>query len=262
MNVSAIIPDYKNTSQLPNILRETLLGSGYGKTALLLDLLAILGYKGGQKVTYSEILAVAGQFTSQHIIREGLLHFAIKRVKVKNGRKGRPTYAYILPKLGHLRFMLCGDILSPTDVLHVSDMANMIVYRKALHRELIYRSSAESADNFCSFSREYMATRLGVSQNTIRAYEKELKIYVKAQWEATSINNKADLLLVPRRKSHDGRFIEAYRRRDEKWVNLPADRGIAGLYLKKGFILTMYKRKVNKYAPSKPFSENYDWLPF
>jgi len=263
MNVKNIVPEYQTTTQIPNILREILLNAGYGKTALLLDLLFVLGYVGGQKVTYNEILAIAGSYTSHNIIREGLLCFAIKRVKVSSGRRGRPTYAYIIPSIAQLRGIFCDGILSPTDVLHVADMANMTTYRRALHRELIYRGCSESLHGNCSFSRAYMASRLGVSENTIRAYEKTLKIHVEPQFEQIFIGKSQDLVNVPAKKSHDGKMLEAYRQRDEKWLRLPADRGIAGYYLKQGYVLTLYARKPNKYYAFKPFtSHQVDNMPF
>ena len=245
------VPQAQYIEQLPNNVREALLGTGAGKTAVLLDLLFLLGYKPNQRVTAREIIAVTKEHTSQNIAREGLLHRLFKRRKLPSMGRGRPTYVYILPSPDLLLKELCGNLRSPSDPVSIEDCKSLEKYRIALHRELIVRGCKESSKDVAFFSRRYMARRLNVSEQTLRNYEKELGTHVEPRWDYQPIKEKSWLLAVPESRIHNGQMIKATRH-DGKVIYLPPERKLAGYYLKMGWIVELWTRLTNGYAPQKP----------
>lgn len=239
------------SDQLPNNVREALLGTESPKTAVLLDLLFLLGYRAGQRVTMREVIAVTKDYTSQNIAREGLQHDSIKRTKLPSSRRGRPTYTYTLPSLKTLLNELTGGLRSPSDPISIEDCKSLHTYRMALHRELIARGASESDRHMARFSRRYMTRRLNVSEQTLRNYEKELNTYVEPRFDYQPIQSKAWLFIVPETRQHNGQYLQA-KHPDGKIIRLPAKRVLAGYYLKLGYQVELWKREVNAYAPQNP----------
>jgi len=258
------ISQAQSREQLPNNVREALLGTEAGKTAILLDLLFSLGYRGGQRVTSREIMAVTKGHTSQNIAREGLLHSSIKRTAAKTSHRGRPTYIYTLPTIKKLLIDLCGGQRTPSDPVNLEDCKSLESYRMALHRELIARGASESPKGLARFSRKYMAQRLNVSEQTLRNYEKSLQTYVEPRWDFQPIISKAWIIAVPGKRAHDGQFVRATSPGKDKIIKLPAERAIAGYYLKLGWTVELWKREVNAYAPQNPEikSQQGRWADF
>lgn len=239
-------------SQLPNCIREALLGLDAYRTAIMLDLLLTLGYKEGQWVTFKECIDVCSQYTAQHIIREGLKHYTIKRKKLPTTHPGRPTFAYKIPKIDHLKYKYVVEWSTASDTLQLADFRNGKSYRMALHRELIHRANDDSGGNGASFSRKFLTDRLNVCADTVRRYEKELGIYVEARWQTKQIKDKYDIIDLPTVREHNGKYIEVSSRRG-KLVRLPALKAVAGMYLKQGYEVWLKSRLTNLYHPENPF---------
>lgn len=249
-----IISQGKPSPQLPNVVRESLLGIDAGKTAIILDLLFTLGYKPGQWITYREAVNICSEHTAIHIIRDGLKHFTIKKRQLPAAGRGRPTIAYQLPSIDYLKSQLTVQLSSVSDFLDFSDFANLKAYRIALHRELIQRGYEANSNRPAKFSRKYMSERLSVSSDTLRRYEQELGTYVEPTYGETPLHHKFEVILVPETRQHNGKVL-LVRQNDRTVGTLPAIRSIAGLYLKKGYEVVLSWRECNKYAPYSPHSE-------
>lgn len=237
--------------QLPNCIREALLGMGAYKTAITLDLLFTLGFECGQWVTYQQVLDACREYTSIHILREGLQHFSIARRKLPTITPGRPTFEYRLPYHDRLKSQLVMQYSYVTDVLALSDFRSGKTYKMALHRELIYRESNANGGNGASFSRPFLCNRLNISASTCRRYEKELGIYVEARYRERNIDSKTRLLFVPEERAHNGMWLEIGLR-GGGLKRFPALRAIAGFYLKQGYDIYLKKQITNLYHPVTP----------
>lgn len=244
----------KRPLQLPNCVREAFLGLEAPKTAILLDLLFTLGYKPGQWVTYQEVLNVAGQHTANHICREGLLHWTIKREQLPQDRPGRPTFKYRLPSIDELRGQIVVEQSFVTDILTLEDFRNAKSYRMALHRELIRRGYEDNDHMPKVFGRELMSKRLNVSPDTLRSYERELGTYVEERWHVQPIRYDFEVHLLPKKRVHDGRVLKIVAG-GETIRYMPCVGDIAGLYRKQGYEVSICKRQCNAYAPYSPYSE-------
>lgn len=240
--------------QLPNIVREAFLGIDAGKTAITIDLLMTLGYKSGQWLTYQECLNVCTAHTAIHIIRDGLKHWTIKRKALPQSKPGRPTYAYQIPSIEELKNSLTVESSNVSDPLTLDDFQNQKSYRLALHRELILRGYRDNDHLPKRFSRKFMSDRLNVSPETLRSYENELETYIEPNWGHMQIKHKHDLLWLPEKRTHEGKWLEISI--DGSTARkLPAVASIAGLYLKKGYDVALFWRECNSYAPYSRFSE-------
>lgn len=244
-----------NAQQLPNCIREALCGMGAYKTAITLDLLLIMGFKGGQWLSYNDVLEACAPYTAIHILRTGLQHFTIARRKMSRGTPGRPAYEYRLPYLEQLKRQLVSDYSYVTDTLLLADFRNGKSYKMALHRELIQRESDLNAGDGATFSRDFLCARIGVSASTCRRYEKELGIYVEARHREYTIDSKARLIIVPECREHNGYHLEITTRKG-MIKRFPAVRAIAGHYRKLGYDVYLKKRVTNRYHPTTP-----NWMP-
>lgn len=248
------VPQGKPKQQLPNCVREALLGIDAGKTAIVLDLLFTLGYQPGQWITYREALAVCTRYTAVHIVRDGLKHDLIKRQVYPVPRAGRPMYVYQLPFPDDLKEQLCIQKSSISDYLKPGDFANQKAYRMALHRELIQRGYEDEGHQPKKFSRKFMSERLNVTPDTLRRYEHELGTYVEPSYDVIWIRDKVQLWEVPEKRAHNGMYLSIVVD-DTRVAKLPARKDIAGMYLKRGYEVNLMRRSCNKYAPYHPYSE-------
>jgi len=208
---------------LPNAIREALLAAHTGSTvaARLLDAFALAGWAANHIFSTSDAVALAkgfgigkssvlatlsGKFSQVNGVR--LVHTAAKPIEEddtqssshsqstknpvgdRDNKKfnppGRKKNYYSVPDLTHL-YTIC-DIVpvknSTSDKLTTEDLVSDKAYRMALHRELVRRASPE-------LSYKWHASRLTVSQKTIRRYNAALKVivtpifgYMPLSWDA------------------------------------------------------------------------------
>ena len=247
------VPQGKPPQQLPNCVREVLLGIGLPKSALMLDLLLTLGFQEGQWVTYEQVIDACKQYTSFNVIRDGLNGYVFRKKRLKQTRRGRPTVAFQIPKIDHLKYKYAVKWSKLTDTLLLADFRNVKTYRMGLHRELIARGHEESGQDGAIFSRKWMAERLGVSAETLRNYEGELKTYVEARFHKRPMKSTADLMYLDDKRDHNGKFLVVYYR--DTYKHMPAIKGLGGLLLKQGHEFELHTRLPNRYFPENPYLE-------
>lgn len=249
------VPHDKAYKQLPNCLREAFLGMNAPKTAITLDALFTLGFEEGKWYTYAQCLEATSNIVPVHIIREGLLHSSIRRRKLEQSRRGRPTFSYKMPTIDHLKYQIVLEWSRVSDRLQLADFSNVRAYKMALHRELINRGDNESGGNGVSFSRKWLCERLNVAPATLRAYEKLLGIFAEARWQMKQIKDRIDLIFLPEEKAHNGKYLEILTHRDIV-AKVPATKAIAGMYLKQGYKVMLRSSITNRYYPSYPFADD------
>jgi hypothetical protein len=200
---------------VPNSLREALLQRDLGEASLLLDALLYAGYRTGKRFTVRRALddlKVAGFNISPALVRRALISPIFKRQTIQTHRRGRPEYRYLMPDITVLVKKYAKGVFVAVDQLTVSDMQSLRHYRQALHREFIRRAPG-------SYSRAFLARRLGVSKRTTRAYDLQLgirSIRRISKQELRYISNWDDLVRMAkpglnwlRVEYDDGRFFDA-----------------------------------------------------
>lgn len=213
----------KDHTGLPNTIREGLLTLHTGSTvaARLLDAFALVGWAANYIFSTYDAIALAktvgigrssvlatlsGKFSLVNGVR--LVHTAAEPIEEndknsssysqlkhppvgdrdnkKFNSPGRKKNYYSVPDLAHLYTIF--DIVpvknSTSDKLTTEDLVSDKAYRMALHRELVRRTSPE-------LSYKWHASRLTVSQKTIRRYNAALKVivtpifgYTPLSWDA------------------------------------------------------------------------------
>ena len=150
---------------------------------------------------------------------------------------GRPSTYYRLPDSESLARRI-GLTTSPADALSADDLASPKTYRRALHRELIKRRPG-------SYSRGWLAERLGVSKWTSRRYEAGLNIVVHPMYIEQPLRWTNVESIVPRtiEDVSPGTFLET---QDGK--RYPPLRAIAMRLLDTGHKVVHKTRTVNHYT--------------
>ncbi len=154
---------------------------------------------------------------------------------------GRPSAYYILPDNEELLRRLALQE-SPADALGVDDLNSPTTYRRALHREMVRRRPG-------SYSRQWMAERLGVSKWTSRRYEAALHIVVDPMYVEQPVRWLNVEALVPRTLDdvRPGTFLET-----EEGKRYPPLRAIAVGLLEAGHKLVHKTRTTNHYSLPDP----------
>lgn len=93
---------------------------------------------------------------------------------------GRPPQRFVFPNIDYLCYSF-GVVPLASDCLQAEDLLSSKKYLMALHRELILRLAPE-------YSTEWHAKRLGVSERTIRRYNRELGVIVTPVFEYRHLN--------------------------------------------------------------------------
>ncbi|MEO8611666.1 MAG: bifunctional DNA primase/polymerase [Chloroflexota bacterium] len=154
---------------------------------------------------------------------------------------GRPAVYYRLPDNDKLmqRFGLSH---SQADPLSVDDLASPKTYRRALHGALVNRRPG-------SYTRGWLAERLGVSKWTSRRYDAALNIIVQPLYTEQPVRWTNVESLVPRsiEDARPGTFMET-----EDGKRYPPLRAIAMHLLDMGRKLVHKTRIANYYSPSNP----------
>ena len=165
--------------QLPNPLREAMLGAGYANSLVVLESLYMLRIKAEIWLSFDQILRLCQDNfgTSRRLVYDGLcqnLIFQRRKAEVNRHQRGARPFLYRLPHPDELlaEFKIPKGHV-PYDELDKDDLKSVKTYRLGLHRELFIRKWLDRCDGFV-MSRKLMADRLGVSPRTVRTYDKIL----------------------------------------------------------------------------------------
>jgi hypothetical protein len=159
------------------------------------------------------------------------MHFVREEIPGINGR-GRPKRVFVLPHNLELCHKL-GVKPSASDPLSLDDLSSARTTRMALHRELIKRRPG-------IYPRRWLARRVGVSSQTIDAYNHDIPIHVRHLYQEIRLS-WSNLQLVPDGIRIDGAFLQ-----DETGKRYPAIRPLAAKLLARGHTL-IYKRQDANY---------------
>ena len=185
--------------QLPNTVRERLLQNGQVQLARVLDGLYVAGCEPGQSFTaaaaYDMVAALGiGRNTVYAALRSDLFaapsprtpqppganaasgctgqdnQCLVVRVAKPVKKRGRPLRRFVMPSLETLCQCFGVENLGG-DTLAAADLHSPATYRQALHVGLVKRAPG-------TYSRNWLAQRLGVSADSCRRYERRAGVQV------------------------------------------------------------------------------------
>lgn len=226
-------PTKINAEQLPNGVREKLLQLGFINVARVLDGLLMSDYESGQLLSASEVYASIGHlgigrntiYETLKAVVDGHAVFeahvspeppsthanAVRRFAEKTNQclidrvakagkiRGRKIQQYVMPSIDALCRWLNVNV-TIGDTLPESALASPKAYREALHIALIKRAPAQ-------YSRQWQSSRLGVSKDSVRRYEKARKVIVQAMYRMWQLGWHNLKNIVPD-EPIDGHFVE------------------------------------------------------
>lgn len=254
----------QQSRQLPNVLREYLLGHRHVNLARVLDGLLIAGLSAGDTFTTSDaVKKLAAMGIGRNTIYRALAleisdlldpsphtphpppagaaersawgtnQCLFGRVTKRGKNRGRPQYHYQMPCIE----TLCKALgLKPVggDALEADALRSPAAYRAALHGALIKRSPGR-------YARRWQARRLGVSMQTCRRYDRRENIVALPTYQDHVISwREVDRLLCD--EPIPGRFLQ-----DETGRRYPALPFLARRLLAQGRRLLLRIQDVNAY---------------
>lgn len=167
---------YSGEFGLPNTLREQLLQIGRGNLALFMDAVLYSGLRPGKRYTYRAIcqaLLESAVELSPWLIRRTLQSIVFPQQKIIRGR-GRPEINYKIPTPEELMAEFKVGRWKACDQLLAGDFRSLTAYRAGLHREFIKRVPG-------SYSRAFLANRLGVGKRTTANYDRRAGVTVETR---------------------------------------------------------------------------------
>jgi len=198
-------------ASVPNTIKEALLQINLGRAALILDLLAHLGFFTGDRFTFESLCdAVEIEYIdcNPSLIRRGLAELVnnglISWRPIASEGRGRPNREYQLGsyfamawKLGiELKEMENCD--SPTE----KGFSSLAAYRKGLFYSFIKARPGK-------YSRRFLGGRLNVGGRTTRNYQKGTDIKVIFSFEEEELNT-FDIKATPKTKQSGKFFIVSW----------------------------------------------------
>ena len=238
------VKEFDKSGTLPNCVRERLLKvQGSTVMARFLDALYLEKWKADSFFTLNEAIrmgrtyglnrksvmdALTGEraiFDGKHIISRRYVDY-LDSGGLKCRKRGRPVeLVFQVPSAGRLLSAL-NVRWTPSDPLSVDDVRSAHRYRLAVHREYIRRLAPQ-------VSVKQLGGRLGVSERTVRRYNRELGVAVTAHigrfgLTQENIGSLPVLRRGGRKKSTDGYWLETL-----SGVRLPAWRHIGVAFLKR-----------------------------
>lgn len=174
------VPGSQSDNHLRNGVREALLQAGLGKGLLVVEGLYHLNIQPESWLTFADIYELLSENfgTSYQLVYQGLQDSGIFQRRKSAGeahRRGAKPYLYRVPHPDELLAEFApGAETTPSDALEKEDLKSLTRYRMALHRQLYVRRWCRNGGRGFVMSRGLMADRLGVSERTIRTYDKNL----------------------------------------------------------------------------------------
>lgn len=195
----------------PNTIKEALLQINLGNAALVLDLLAILGYFAGDSLNFAALtdaVQLEGIPTSEGIIRRGLAqlvaHGLIAWRPVRTKYAGRPTLEYKMASWFSIAKMLGVE-------LHVNEhcdspghdgFRSLKHYRKGLFYSYIKARPGK-------YSRRFLGQRLGVGKRSTWNYQQKTDITVIYNWDEEELGLMS-IKYAPKTRQNGKFFIKSY----------------------------------------------------
>ena len=261
--MNKLLSPQSDAYQLPNPLREAMLGAGYAKGLVVLEGLYMLRIKADSWLHFDEIFRLCRDNfgMSRRLIYDGLcqnLIFQRRKAEVKSHQRGARPYLYRVPYPEELlaEFQIPRGY-TPHDQLEKDDLKSVKAYRLGLHREMFIRKSIDAPHKGFVMSRKLMADRLGVSPRTVRDYDKILGFSHQANYreERITVDNWFKLPRYKDKFDADGKrlpskmWLKAIKSGDENYTLLPQVRYLAYKALQEGYQVWTVERLPNTYFP-------------
>ena len=249
---------------LANSVREALLPTDHAKGLLVADALFFLQVSPDCWLPFSTIYRLLSDNcgTSYGMVYQGLQCRRIFQRRKSAGvahRRGARPYLYRVPHPDELQAEFAPHARqTPGDRLRKCDFKNLTTYRMGLHHALYVRRWCNNGGQGFMMSRGLMASRLGVSERTVRTYDQRLGHSHDPNYQETPIHwHNWDSL--PRYKE---RFSPTGERLPSKqWLKVvdwdqggqttcyPRVKYLAYQALKKGQTVLLVERLPNTYYP-------------
>ena len=256
-------------SYVPNTIREYLLKAKLTGLLRTLEGLHLAGFRTGQAFTRQQAITVLSGIVGRDSI-DNALHATLgdspiftpleppsnataakkgRSTKSKNGIfdgvtksgkiVGRHKNAYLMPSIEQL-YTLTGAKASGADPITLEDIQSAKAYRQAIHTKLIKRKPGH-------YSRQLLATRVGVSLTTIRRYDRACNIIAMPSYTKTPIfAHNLDSLIPP---DHDPLHDKTHKLflEDRFGRRYPLKREIAIIHIKHNKQLLFVEQEFNYY---------------
>lgn len=271
----------KQTGQLSNSIRETLLKHGQTHTLRVIEGLQLRGVQPEQVFTYREAVQLLSGLVGQWSIRRALTALTpsgepifcpspappthsyadiekpetqskkmlmIRASKPTKNRRGRQTRRYFtMPDIYELYEKL-GVWPSGSDTVAEADVRSASGYRQALHHKYIQRRPGR-------YPRSWLASRLGVSIRTEQRYNVAADIQVQAKYDSVLIS-WSNLNAICADFEVAGTFLQ-----DERGKRYPARQGIAAHLLAQRRTVIYRRQRPNLYWCGDNFSQEISSPP-
>ncbi|MEQ8677175.1 MAG: bifunctional DNA primase/polymerase [Aggregatilineales bacterium] len=255
------------TKQLPNSVREGLLGRKLDNVARVLDGLLMAGIEAGTQITASVAYAILkaygiGRNTIYNVLKmdvapspqpppdyanadtsktERTKQCLFGRVAKSGKSMGRTEQCFVMPAIEVLCKLLDVD-RTFSDKLQPDDLASPAKYREALHTALIKRAPGQ-------YPRRWQAARLGISKDSCRRYERRAGICVQPTFVDWLLGWHNVDQIIPD-EAPIGQFIQ-----DEQGKRYPPILDVARWLLAKGRQLIYRQQDANHYSVSDVASD-------
>lgn len=195
-------------ASIPNSIKEALLQIELGNAAMVLDLIAHIGYDNSDRLNFGTIWGMVELLQipiEPSLIRRGLAqlvkHGLVSWRLVHKKTRGRPTIEYRLGSYEGMAKMLGIELKAQEnhDAVEASGFRSLRNYRKGLYYTFIKRASGR-------YSRRWLGARLGVGKRTTWSYEQGTDIQVLQNWDNEELYIFS-LKYAPKTKQNDKFFI-------------------------------------------------------
>lgn len=235
---------------LPVQVNERLLQQGRGALALVLNALYGLREDLSGELTIRDFLALLQPFgISARAIRCALADGLIECTGVDVYGRGRPIKLFRVPTYQDAcRAIHPGHYDPIIDPLQPGDLETVCTLRIAMHREFIQRKETESRKHGLqpSFSRKYLAQRLGVHRATVRRYDRPAGIYAIKKYKIVDVLDAGDL---PESIERGPIWLQARHPEDHQVVKEgPIKRSLAEHWQRQGWRVVICQQLTNEYT--------------
>jgi len=207
---------------IPNSIKEALLQIELGRAALILDLLAHLGFFAGDQFTFESLCnAVEIEYIdcNPSLIRRGLAELVNNGLlswrPIASEGRGRPNMQYQLGSYFAMAWKLGIELkeMENCDSPSESGFSSLADYRKGLFYAFIKNRPGK-------YSRRFLGGRLGVGGRTTRNYQKGTDIEVIFSFDEEELNT-FDIKQAPKTKQSGKFFLISWDIEFKERKNLP-----------------------------------------
>lgn len=195
-------------ASVPNSIKEALLQINLGNAAMVLELLAFIGYNSSDSLDFATIQGMVELLEIKiepsiirrglaQLVKHGLVSWYLRRSKTR----GRPVMVYRLATWYGMAKMLGIELHAQEncDSPGENGFRSLRNFRKGLYVAFIKRAPGK-------YSRRWLGARLGIKRRTTWNYEQGTGIKVQPNWDNEELG-LFSLKYAPKTKRQDKFFI-------------------------------------------------------